>query len=205
MINASLWDLLVALSCLSTCHALARMEGVMKNAKTEEVERAIETYDHLLWESVARICEQAFSQAFQKQGHAVRVVYKTTIDPRECFEKIKEEVGFLISKELPVRKLGRRMYWLREIEGLCSRIEYFNLRQLSTREIFSKQVSDDFHVDQIDCDFVMIGIKDKADYICCPCLGQHLDNTRQLQQVEIKLQRPSKVGKNNFEFRFEIY
>jgi len=178
----------------------------MKNAKKEEVERAIETYDHLLWEAVARICKQAFSQAFQKQGHAVRVVYKTTIDPRECFEKIKEEVGYLISKELLVRKLGNKIHSLREVEKLCSRVEYLDFffslkRPPRPWEIYFKQFDEDFPA---DCDFVIIGTK-QSDHLCCPCQGQHLDNTRQLQQVEIKLQRPSKVGKNNFEFRFEIY
>lgn len=178
----------------------------MHNTKAEEVERAISTYDHLLWEAIARVCQQAFSQAFQQQGRAVRVVYKTTLDPREYFEKIKKEIGVLISKELPVFKLGRRNYFLEEINHLCSRLEFSDhIRQLPTWKIFFKQSSEDFHVNYMDCDFVEIGIKDQTDdYICCPCLGQHLAFTGQLQRFEIKLQEPRKVGKNNFEFRFEI-
>lgn len=164
------------------------------------VDRAIETYDHLLWEAVARVCGRAFSKAFNKVGQSVRVVYETDIDPRQCFGRIKEEIESLILKGLPIEKEQPGDGWMRELEEACSRKEYWQYFTSSQHWEYPWEV-------------VKIGFpRSEAwkifpklqDWICCPCKGQHLQNTSELKNFNIELKEPKRVGQDRYEFRFSL-
>jgi Ser-tRNA(Ala) deacylase AlaX len=171
------------------------------------IEAAVETCDHLLWESISRVYGLAFSKAFNAKAGKVRVTYETRLDPRDNLGKIKEELNSLIAKKLPVVTLGFARLTMRQIEKFCSRIEYLDLfctanRITSPQEIIFREL--DFDNDYYYlCNFVIIG-KNPPDYISCPCNGPHLSNTVRLNEFKIEILTPERVGKDKYEFRFEI-
>lgn len=184
---------------------------------SEPVLCAIETYDHLLWQAVIKVCRIALSRSFRRDGNQVRVVYTTfdrvdgvidldnPVDPRNQFSEIKAMVEELIDWHLSIKKLGQVQRSISEARKLCSHYSY-------EKFLIDKVV--DPNTTQTDLDFVRIGsfveLPAHIDalrwsaYICCPCVGRHLENTRQLWDFVINLQPPKRVGKNTHEFRFEV-
>lgn len=186
---------------------------------SEGLLRAVETYDHLLWEAVARVCGVALSQAFAQDGGKVRVVYKTCHndphfwphggcpDPRGHLRQIEGEVAKLASLCLPIQKLGKKLREAYEAEQLCSRIGYKCFLQNTvpfSQEYLVTHASQLRLEKSYDCDFVEFGFRGEEGHICCPCIGEHLTNTKDLRAFKIDLQEPRRVGKDAYEFRFEI-
>lgn len=180
----------------------------------ERVRKAVETYDHLLWEAIIEVCGVALSKSFERMGNQVRVVYQTCAnepyvsfekthylerDPRRQLRLIEIEVEKLVSLSLPIQKLGKKSYeTLSVAKHLCSRYSYQDFLQNILRE-----------KTEYECDFVEFGRKGfggmgEKGYICCPCIGEHLENTRDLATFKVDLQKPEKVGKDTYEFRFTI-
>lgn len=179
------------------------------------VQCAIETYDHLLWEAVIKVCGRAFSQSFSCKENRVRVVYRTVppdclagdeADPRIQFQKIREVIDKLISLSLPIRKLGKNSRGTCKARKMCSQGSYMIF--LENTIPLSKVSFSDYLIrgeyEAYDCDFVEVGTWGEKDYICCPCVGQHLENTRGLSNFKIDLQEPKRVGKGTYEFRFKV-
>lgn len=187
------------------------------------INRAVETYDHLLWEAIIRVCGIALSRSFHQYGNEVRVVYgvcpldptsqgSASVDPRREFLQIETEVVRMISLSLPIRKLGLEFREVVAANNLCSSPSY--------RKFFNDKIvyykpgigegyslikgSDGFLVPCFKCDFVEIGAQDQDGHICCPCVGKHLENTRDLSGFKVSLDKPERVGKDVYEFRFEI-
>ena len=180
-------------------------------AKAEKINKAVETFDHLLWEAIIRVCGVALSKSFEQRENQIKVVYQTCAnepyvsfernheserDPRRQFQLIITEIRKLIFLSLPVKKLEKKSY--EEANHLCSRYSYRDFLQSISRE---KKVS--------EYDFVEVGRRGfggmgEKGYICCPCVGQHLENTRDLAVFEKNLHEPKKVGKDTYEFRFEV-
>lgn len=183
-----------------------------------EIDRAVETYDHLLWDSLIRICGLAFSKSFARKENSVRVVYQThdpefpgvvsPVDPREAFQQIKTETNRLIALALPIRKLGIENRRFNVARSLCSHHCYldfllFGCGILTEADRLSILFMGNTQI-PVFCDFVEIGDKGSNGYICCPCVGEHLDLTSDLLRFEINLKKPKRGGKDTYEFRFEI-
>jgi len=185
----------------------------MKSEKS--VSEAIETYDHLLWEAVIRVCGRAFSKSFICKENLVRVVHQTVPpnylsrkhnDPRWQLPKIEEVIEKFISQSLPIRKLGKSSRGTVESERMCSQRSYqvFLKNTISpSREYFEVYLLTGWR-EVYECDFVEIGNRGEESYICCPCVGEHLTNTQDLQGFEVNLQQPKRVGRDTYEFRFEV-
>ncbi len=158
--------------------------------KTQEmINRAIETYDHVLWECIAKACGFAYSQAFAKKGSRVRVVYRLSpgIDPRQpdTFQLIQDLIQeyidwglSIIKTKMPDTTAGSTEYYL----------EYG--KQIATRALV---------------EVVIIGYPTHSSQIICPCQGWHLKNTKELKHFRVELKKPKKIGKDTYEFRFKIY
>ncbi len=188
------------------------------SGESEAVQRAIETYDHLLWEAIILVCGDALSKSFQRQGNRVRVVYQTAgpdclswsggyPDPRGHLPQIKEEIARLINLSLPIKKIGKKPRLMNEAKQLCSRLSYQDfLRNVAplSKEGYINSWSQYREGWMYDCDFVEIGNRGKKGYICCPCVGQHLSNTKDLAGCGVNLQEPKRVGNGTYEFRFEV-
>lgn len=182
------------------------------NIQEEAVARALETYDHILWQSIINICGIALSRSFHQEENKVRVVYTTynpdpeiqtkpLTDPQEKFSLIEKEVQRYISLSLPIRKIKFSESDAENDNDLCSNYSYLFFMQ--------DKIMGDIGLllglpNRPDLEFVEIGKKGQDFYIHCPCVGQHLENTRDLTAFEIKLQEPKRVGKNTYEFRFSI-
>ena len=182
------------------------MNSQASSESGEAVSRAIETYDHLLWEAVIKVCGTALSRSFKQEGNRVRVVYQTfefepgaewsedcPVDPRQTINKIRDEVDRLISLALPIRKLGRTECDEHGAFLKCSNNSYFSF--------FTHTV---MYRGEKSCDFVKIGHGGQDGYICCPCVGEHLGNTKDLLGFNVNLQPPKRVGRDTYEFRFEV-
>ncbi len=213
-----------------------------KSIQEEVVERAVETYDHLLWQSIINICGVALSKAFERKENSVRVVYEIRdmglnfwrekpfyLDPRGRLDLIKKEVEHFISSALPIQKEMSSWRFSREANAMCSNWCYNHfLFDVASEELASlskckpevTENSEDTDImwelfmqndmpaierrELILCSFVRIGWPSLPGCICCPCVGQHLENTRDLAAFKIKLQEPKKIGKDTYEFRFEV-
>ena len=180
-----------------------------------EISQALETYDHLLWEAIIRVGGVAFSKSFERRGNLIRVVYatynedspsKAPFDPRPVFSQIEDGVFSFTTSSLPVIKLGYKSRGFTVASNLCSHPCYKDF-------LFNAVLTERKRIDlvcfgsmtlPIACDFVEIGNRSEKDYICCPCVGEHLSYTSDLLSFKVVLQKPKKVGKHNFEFRFEI-
>ncbi len=170
----------------------------------ERISKAVETYDHIFWESIIQVCNGAISKTFSQTGNSVRVVYEVCKnDPRKVFPEIKARAEYYISRSMEIRKIGKEYRDSYVANNLCSNGHY----QLFLRDMFFREQGVDF--DSLGnfsmlCDFVELKDRYSNAYICCPCTGEHLENTRDLAEFEIKLHEPKKVGRNTYEFRFEI-
>jgi len=185
-------------------------------SRPEEVSRALETYDHLLWEAIIRVCGLAFSKAFGREGNQVRVVYQThdpdfpgigqSVDPCAEFSRIKSFVDELASSALPVIKLGRASRPFHVAAGLCTHASYQHfllfgiLSEIDRIEILGRGSAGY----PVSCDFVEIGRRDGKEHICCPCVGDHLASTRDFQGFVVNLSVPKRVGRDTYEFRFAV-
>jgi len=151
----------------------------------EAIDRAIETFDHVLWGCIAKACAYAYSKAFEKKINEVRVVYQTSSDPREPkrFKQIKSYIEKYVKWALPIIKEMRPI----ERAGLMKFYLDYAIQQNLKSSI----------------EVVVIG-PDHFYQIVCPCNGQHLENTGDLKKFNVVLQKPKKVGKNIYEFRFSI-
>ncbi len=203
--------------------------------KTEqEVSRALETYDHLLWEVVIRNYDFAISKAFRRKGNQVSVVYKIrndrdshfignvyrdrscSMDPRDYgSENIGAEIRRWASLSLPIKKFGVKTYGADEAKFLCSHVSYWwfleDMVKPSSRachvlvgsrpgERFLRQGEELAYT----CDFVEIGKWGNEVHVRCPCVGEHLANTNELQGFQVNLSEPERVGEDTYEFKFEI-
>ena len=167
------------------------------------VKKALETYDHLLWEAIIRVCGGAESKTFSHTANSVRVVYRICkIDPRDVFLEIIAKIEYFISRSIEIRKLGKEYRDSYAANNLCSRGHY----QLFLRDVVLKEQGVDLDSDKIPvlCDFVEFNDRYSNAYICCPCIGKHLENTRDLSSFKVDLREPKRVGNNVYEFRFQI-
>jgi hypothetical protein len=206
------------------------------------IPKAIETFDHLLWEAIIRVCGIALSKAFKREGNSVRVVYEIRdpglnfwrekpfyLDPRGHLDLIKKEIDYFISSTLPIKKEMSVWRFSREANAMCSNWCYNHflftiasetiarlsgIKENPTSEnIGDRQMWEDFLQNQmpmvekkelVNCAFVIIGWSTLPGCICCPCVGEHLNNTSELKDFRIELSEPKKVGNDAYEFRFSI-
>lgn len=158
---------------------------MLVNNKDNELEKAIETLDHLLWEAIALFCKKAISKSYTLNGNKVKVVYKTEEDPRNCFEEVLQEIDVIISQNLFIKK--EHIKNLNDLKKICSRDEYFDFINHIAR-------------DRENClEVVKIGT-----VICCPCKGQHVKSTRELERFNIEISKPIRKGRDIYEFRFSV-
>jgi len=184
--------------------------------KEERIRKAVETCDHILWQAVINVCGIGLSRSFHQEGNNVRVVYTTycpdpeiqtkpLTDPLEQFSLIKKEVKRYISLSLPVRKLKLKPCRGMEADGFCSSFSYRDFLLTKTMGDIGLLLG----LPGSKLEFVEIGnrVKDGRDqdgYICCPCVGEHLENTRDLTAFKVDLREPKKVGRNTYEFQFSV-
>lgn len=167
---------------------ILKKEGVMnweeeeyRKRRNKAMQKAIETFDHLLWEMIARQCWGAISKTFQQQGTSVRVVYKTGSDPREKIREIIERIVYYVTKEpLDIR------------EGFVPWTELNDCYQVFV-------LTEDF-ADQEG----MVKVVRFGDLFVAPCNNDHLASTADLTGCKISMQQPKRVGKEVYEFRFSI-
>lgn len=199
---------------------LSIMNSKTVSREGEAVMRAVETYDHLLWEAIIRVCGMAFSQAFEQMESRVRVVYKTydpkfpplqskdPVDPRGAFWRIEAEAKRLISLPLPIRMLGEECRDYDVAGGLCSHPSYHHFllfgSKILTEEDRINILGLGSRQHPVFCNFVEFGQKGEQEHICCPCTGQHLENSQDLLDFKVDLQKPTRKGKDTYEFRFEV-
>jgi len=165
----------------------------------KKISKAVETYDHLLWQAIINVCGIGLSRSFHQEGNNVRVVYTTYYpdpeiqtkpftDPQEKFSLIEKEVQRYISLSLPIRKIKLEQCRGMEEEDLCSSFSYRDFLLSKTMGDINLLIG----LPGSKLEFVEMGSRGENDYICCPCVGQHLENTRDLALFEIKLQEPEK-------------
>jgi len=188
----------------------------MKNE--EKIRRGLETCDHIVWQAAINVCGMAVSKSFEQRENLVRVVYQTydpeypnikdLVDPRKAFSRIEAEFTRLISLSLGIRKRGYESRGFNVAKSLCSHTCYIEFLIFGSNTMSESDKIDLFCLGGIDipvlCDFVEFGRKGEDGYICCPCIGKHLGNTKELSDFKIDLQKPKKVGKDTYEFRFSV-
>ena len=156
----------------------------------EMVERAVETYDHLLWEAIIRVCGGAISKGFRQQRGSASVTYEVPADPRLHLQEIEQEIFSFIISGLSIAKTSCGS--LEELKEICSRDEY------------RKFVEDAGRLWESPFRVVQIGKRRSEKWVSCPCDGEHLNCTGELNMFKIELKGPRNVGKDTYKFHFVI-
>lgn len=167
--------------------SLKRRVEMKKRSENDGVNRAIETFDHLLWEAITRASQVPISQFFEQSDDSARVVYKVDSLYIDC-ERIEEELEKMIEASLPIIKIKKKRNSYHELRQMCTHVSY---------QFFLDQIFDNDRR-KTDIEFVKIG-----DAICAPCCGKHLNNTNELNNFIIKWES-KKVSSGVYKFSFKI-
>jgi len=130
------------------------------------------------------------------------VVYRIPTDPRQDEEKINYEFGGVALKELNINKLGKKKRSLVDIAILCSHSDYFHFFLGIIKSRYPDMESLDCNK-KYECDFVEIGDPSSEYYICCPCIGEHLEEVRVLGIFDRKI-TIKKVGPDQYSFKLNL-
>lgn len=178
------------------------------------VREAVETTDHILWESIIRVYDNARSVAFQQEENEVRVVYEVKINnslditdsvlpPAEYFPFIKKIFTQLSMNWVTINKMPVTSFSI--MKKTCSHPNYFEFfLDILDRKIISLGPEKLDHLKFFKWEVVEIYLSD-GTCLCCPCSGTHLENLGSLHNwFNVNFARPRRVGENKYEFKFNV-